>query len=223
MRILEQFAAVNIFQQMTDDEIALLKKEFQQVSYKAGDYVFRENDPGDTLYIVEKGIISLNRLVMADVEKNIFIANEGTVFGEFSFIDKGERSASAKVDEDAELTFLKREAFDRFAQKHPGIGAKLYSNLLYIVIDRLRKTNDAYRNCIRWGLDLTGTLKLNFQYLITENIDICIELISNQKYEGRVLQLEKSDAGHEVILLDKDNRLVLIPYHAIAAVSVIPS
>jgi hypothetical protein len=37
--------------------------------------------------------------------------------------------------------------------------------------------------------------------------------------EGRVIQLEKSDAGHEIVLLDQDDTLILIPYHAVALIS----
>ena len=220
---IEQLGTVNLFHQLSDEELALFKNRFQKTAYQAGDYVFRENDVGDTLYIVEKGVVSLNQNITVDVEKTLFAATEGMVFGEFSFMDAGERSASARVDEDAELIFLKKDDFENFAQEHPAIGTKLYGNLLVILVDRLRKTNEAYRESIRWGLEVTGTLKLNFQYLITEDVDICIELTSGRTYEGRVLQLEKSDAGHEVIMLDRDGQLVLIPYHAIAAVTLASS
>ena len=88
-----------------------------------------------------------------------------------------------------------------------------------ILVERLRRTNDAYRDAIRWNLELTGSLKLNFQYLINEDVDISIELNSGRVLEGRIIQLEKSDAGYEIILLDRDGKLVLIPYHAAALIT----
>ena len=161
----------------------------------------------------------MKRSITPEVDKEIFVANEGMVFGEFSFMDIGDRSASALVLEDAELLALKRAEFDAFIAENPAIGTKIYSNLLYILVERLRRTNDAYRDVLRWNLDLTGTRQLNFQYLITENVDICIDLISNRIIEGRVIQLEKSDAGHEAIMLDRDGKIAMIPYHAIASIS----
>jgi len=219
MRMIDHIATGNIFHQLNDEELALFREKFEKISIPAGDYVFRENEMGDSLYIVEKGVVAIKRFITAGVEKNIFVANEGTVFGEFSFMDRCERSASALVEEDATLLMLKREQFDGFIAENPAAGAKLYGNFMYILVGRLRRTNDAYRDAVRWGLELTGTMKLNFQYLITEDVDICIELSSGRVFEGRVLQLESSDAGHEIILLDRDSRLAMIPYHAIVSVT----
>jgi CRP/FNR family cyclic AMP-dependent transcriptional regulator len=219
MKIIDYIGTGNLFHQLTDEELKLFYEQFKKVLFKAGEYVFKENDMGDTLYIVVKGVVSITRSIMVDVEKNIFVANEGTVFGEFSFMDAGERSASALVEQDAELLSLKRSDFDNFAEKYPAIGTKLYTNLMNILVERLRRTNDAYRDAIRWNLELTGSLKLNFQYLIKEDVDISIELSSGRVLEGRVIQLEKSDAGHEIVLLDQDDTLILIPYHAVALIS----
>jgi len=218
MEIIEPIGTVNLFHQLSDKEINRFKERFHMVFLKAGEYVFKEGDVGDTLYIVEKGIVTIKRTIMVNVEKNIFTANEGTVFGEFSFMDAGERSASAFAEQDAELLALKRTEFDIYTAAHPVDSIKIYNNLLTLLIERLRRTNDAYRDAIRWNIELTGTKPLNFQHLISEEVDICVELVSNRMYEGRVIQLEKSDAGHEVVLLDRDGKLVMIPYHAIASV-----
>ncbi|MDF1591401.1 MAG: cyclic nucleotide-binding domain-containing protein [Desulfobacterales bacterium] len=219
MKVIEHIGTGNLFHQLTDEELKLFRRQFKKVLFKAGAYIFKENDMGDTLYIVAKGVVLITRRIMVDVEKNIFVANEGTVFGEFSFMDAGERSASALVEQDAELLSLKRSDFDKFANKYPIIGTKLYNNLMFILVERLRRTNDAYRDAVRWNLELTGSLKLNFQYLINEDVDISIELNSGRVLEGKVIQLEKSEAGHEIILLDRDNKLNLIPYHAAALIS----
>lgn len=219
MKVIDYIGTGNLFHQLTDEELKHFRKQFKKVLAKAGEYVFRENDMGDTLYIVAKGVVLITRNIMADVEKNIFVANEGTVFGEFSFMDAGERSASARVDQDAELLSLERSDFENFTKKYPATGSKLYINLMNILVERLRRTNDLYRDAIRWNLELTGSRKLNFQYLINEDVDISIELISGRILEGRVLQLEKSDAGHEIVLLDRDDKLILVPYHAAASIT----
>ena len=219
MNIIGPIGKENLFHQLNDEEVTRFSQKFRKVKLKAEEYVFRENETGDTLFIVQKGLISMKRSITPDVEKEIFMANEGMVFGEFSFMDIGDRSASALVLEDTELLALKRDEFEAFIAENPSIGTKIYSNLLYILVERLRRTNDAYRDVVRWNLELTGTRQLNFQYLITEKVDICIGLISNRAIEGRVLQLEKSDAGYEIILLDRDGKIAMIPYHAIASIS----
>ena len=162
----------------------------------------------------------MKKLVINDYEKTLFVATEGLVFGEFSFIDGEARSASAFAEKDSALLSLKREDFDAFIKEHPLTGAKIYNNLLGIIASRLRLTNDAYRDAIRWGIEATGTESLNFQNIITENINIRIGLNNNRTIEGRILQLEQSEAGYELVIAEQSGVLTLIPYHALNSVSV---
>ncbi|MBL6972616.1 MAG: cyclic nucleotide-binding domain-containing protein, partial [Desulfobacterales bacterium] len=190
MNELEHFEKDSLFDRMDADEEKLVMEKFKKLDVTSGEYVFKENDSGDTLYIVEKGTVSLKKLIINDYEKTLFVATEGLVFGEFSFIDGKERSASAFAEKDSALLSLKRKDFDAFVKEHPLTGAKLYNNLLGTIARRLRMTNDAYRDAIRWGIEATGAENLNFQNIITENINIRIELNNNRTLEGRILQLE---------------------------------
>ena len=220
MNELEHFEKDNLFDRMSEDEEKLVMEKFKKVNVTSGEYVFKENDIDDTLYIVEKGTVSLKKLIINDYEKTLFVATEGLVFGEFGFVDGKERSASAFAEQDSALLSLKREDFDAFIKEHPLTGAKLYNNLLGTIISRLRMTNDAYRDAIRWGIEATGAENLNFQNIITENINIRIGLNNNQTLEGRILQLEQSEAGYELIIAEQSGVLTLVPYHAINSVSV---
>jgi len=220
MNELEHFEKDSLFDRMSEDEEKLVMEKFKKVNVTSGEYVFKENDSGDTLYIVEKGTVSLKKLIINDYEKTLFVATEGLVFGEFSFIDGKERSASAFAETDSALLSLKREDFDAFIKEHPLAGAKLYNNLLGTIVSRLRMTNNAYRDAIRWGIEATGAENLNFQNIITENINIRIELNNNRTLEGRILQLEQSEAGYELIIAEQSGVLTLVPYHAINSVSV---
>ncbi|MBC8430309.1 MAG: cyclic nucleotide-binding domain-containing protein [Desulfobacterales bacterium] len=220
MNELEHFEKDSLFDRMDADEEKLVMEKFKKLDVTSGEYVFKENDSGDTLYIVEKGTVSLKKLIINDYEKTLFVATEGLVFGEFSFIDGKERSASAFAEKDSALLSLKRKDFDAFVKEHPLTGAKLYNNLLGTIARRLRMTNDAYRDAIRWGIEATGAENLNFQNIITENINIRIELNNNRTLEGRILQLEQSEAGYELIIAEQSGVLTLVPYHAINSVSV---
>jgi len=220
MNELEHFEKDNLFDRMSEDEEKLVTEKFKKVNVTSGEYIFKENDIDDTLYIVEKGTVSLKKLIINDYEKTLFVATEGLVFGEFGFVDGKERSASAFAEKDSALLSLKREDFDAFIKEHPLTGTKLYNNLLGTIISRLRMTNDAYRDAIRWGIEATGAEKLNFQNIITENINIRIELNNNRTLEGRILQLEQSEAGYELIIAEQSGVLTLVPYHAINSVSV---
>ena len=214
------FERSSLFDQMDDDEIKLVMEKFKKVSFQSGEYIFRENDSGDKLYIVEEGSVSLKKMIINDYEKSLFVAYNGFIFGEFSFIDGKERSASAVSEGDSVLLELARSDFNDFIKENALAGIKLYGNLLSTIADRLRQTNELYRDAIRWGLEETRTQNLNFQHFITEKVTICLELTNNRTIEGRILQLEQSEAGYELIVTDETGDIAMVPYHAIVSVSV---
>ena len=214
------FEKSSLFDQMNDDEIKLVMGKFQKINFQSGEYIFREHDSGDMLYIVEEGSVSLKKIIISDYEKTLFVAYSGFIFGEFSFIDGKDRSASAVSEGNSTLLGLSRSDFVDFIEENPLTGIKLCRNLLSTIADRLRQTNELYRDAIRWGIEATGTQNLNFQHFITEKVTIRLELTNNQTIEGRILQLEQSEAGYELIVVDKTGDIAMIPYHAIASVSV---
>jgi len=220
MAVREQLQKNRLFLGLDENERRAFMGKFKKNSFAQGEYVFKEHDSGDTLYIVEKGAVTLRKHITADIDKKIIAARHGFVFGEFSFMDAGERSASALVEEQSHLLSLARPDFDDFIRRYPKAGLKVYSNLLNILIERLRQTNESYRDAIRYSIEITGTDKLNFHYLITEDVNVRIELINGKTIEGKVLQLEKSEAGHELMLVNKMGNLAIIPYHAIITVTV---
>jgi CRP-like cAMP-binding protein len=219
MNGIEQAERTRLFQDLEQPESRLFLQRFKSENYAAKQLVFQEGERGETLYIVQSGLVSLHKHITGDIDKKLFSARPGTIFGEFSFMDRGERSATAMADDDSVLLSLNRDEFYTFIQDNPKAGAKLFRNLLGIVVERLRRTNEAYRDAVRWGLEITGTQKINFHYLITENVEIRLELLNGKTFEGKVLQLEKSDAGHELILVNKLGKLAIIPYHAILSVT----
>lgn len=215
----EQAEKTRLLDNLEEHESRLFLKHFETETFSPQQYIFKEGEPGRKLYIVQRGLVSVTKRITANIEKKLFSARNGTIFGEFSFMDEGERSASAMAEEETLLLSLNQEEYQTFAEKNPKAGAKLFQNLLGIVVERLRRTNEAYRDAVRWGLEITGTQKINFHYLITESVEIRIEMLNGKTFEGKVLQLEKSDAGYELILVNKLGKLTIIPYHAVLSVA----
>jgi CRP/FNR family transcriptional regulator, cyclic AMP receptor protein len=141
---LNQFDENSFFYLLDENERNLVKKRMREESFPMGEYVFRENDTDERLYIVEKGAVSLIKSLGSDLHKTILIAPEGSIFGEFSFIDGGTRSATALASDDTTLLSLDRKDFDALNREHPEIGTKVYNNLLRTVTQRIRNTTEAH-------------------------------------------------------------------------------
>jgi CRP-like cAMP-binding protein len=141
---MKQFDIVSFYHLLDESEKKLLMDRMHRESFSMGDYIFKQDDTGEKLYVVEKGAVSLIKSIGNDLNKTILIAPEGTIFGEFSFIDGRTRSASALVTADAILRSLDRKDFDALNKEFPAIGTKLYNNLLITVTERIRRTSEAH-------------------------------------------------------------------------------
>ena len=143
MNITHQFDRDGFFYLLDEDEKKLVMERLHKESFSIGEYVFKEDDSEEKLYIVEKGVVSLIKSIN-DLDKTVLIAPEGSIFGEFSFIDGGKRSASALANDNTILLGLDRKDFDELNRQFPAIGTKLYNNLLFTVTQRIRQTSEAH-------------------------------------------------------------------------------
>jgi CRP/FNR family cyclic AMP-dependent transcriptional regulator len=141
---MKQFDTVSFYHLLNESEKKLLMERMPTESFSLGEYIFKQDDAGEKLYVVEKGTVSLIKSIGNDLNKTVLIAFEGTIFGEFSFIDSHRRSASALVTADAVLLSLDRKDFDALNKEFPAIGTKLYNNLLITVTERIRQTSEAH-------------------------------------------------------------------------------
>jgi CRP/FNR family cyclic AMP-dependent transcriptional regulator len=142
---MKQFDRESFFCHLNEDEKKVVMERMKKESFSMGEYVFKQGDTGERLYVVEKGAVSLIKSIGDDLDKTVLIAPEGSIFGEFSFIDGGTRSASGLVSSvDAVLLSLDRKDFDALIEQYPAIGTKLYNNLLITVTQRLRRTSEAH-------------------------------------------------------------------------------
>jgi CRP/FNR family cyclic AMP-dependent transcriptional regulator len=141
---MKQFDTESFFFKLTDDERKLVTARMHKESFSMGQYVFKENDGGERLYVVEKGMVSLIKSIGGDLNKTILLAPEGSIFGEFSFIDGSTRSATALVAGETVLLSLDRKDFDALIKEQPAIGAQLYNNLLLTLTERIRRTSEAH-------------------------------------------------------------------------------
>ena len=126
-----------LFRQLSPEAAEKMSAMMTRASYKAGDTIFLEREPGDGLYLIESGKV---RIWVHDGEKNPITLSElepGGFFGEMSVLDGGTRSANATADTDATLLCLRREKFQQFLLEHPQAALEVIRGLG----ERLRQTN----------------------------------------------------------------------------------
>lgn len=93
---------------------------------QAGEFVFREGDPGAELFIVQDGRVEL---VEGADGAPIVTIEAGGIFGEQAFFSSGARDVSARAASDVRLIHVDRAAFDRMTAEAPQIAVSMLQQL----------------------------------------------------------------------------------------------
>lgn len=139
---LEALRSVPLFASLDDTAATELRDLLSTKSVPQNTRLFRQGDQGDAMYLIESGRV---RISIRDAEKQeVTLAElaQGDFFGEMAIIDGRQRSADARVIEDANFAILSRDAFLSFVRTNPDVALEMLSALT----DRLRRTDELLRS-----------------------------------------------------------------------------
>ncbi|MCK5735399.1 MAG: cyclic nucleotide-binding domain-containing protein, partial [Spirochaetaceae bacterium] len=80
-------------------------------TYKAGQIVFCEYEPGDAFYLIQSGRVKIVK-IFGNIEKTIDILKPGEFFGEMALLENAPRSASIIALDDCKLLEFNRNNFE---------------------------------------------------------------------------------------------------------------
>ena len=111
--------------------------QYYGVHVKQGEYLFKEGDEADYMYLIHKGKVLINKMVKA-VEEKIQVLEEGEFVGEMAIIDSMPRSANAVALEDCELIKMNKDSFENNIRNNP----QMSFTFIQTLSKRIRDTNE---------------------------------------------------------------------------------
>jgi CRP/FNR family transcriptional regulator, cyclic AMP receptor protein len=90
-------------------------------TYRKGQVLFVEDDPGDSLIVLKRGAVAVYRTSQSGERALLSVVRPPDVFGEVSLLDGSPRSASAEAIEDCSALALSRAAFLELVHANPRI------------------------------------------------------------------------------------------------------
>lgn len=113
---------VPMFRDLDRRELADVEKILYRREYDADEVIFRQNDPGVGMYVIERGRVEI---VHEATERTLAALGPGEFFGEIALLNETPRSARAVATEPAVLYgFFQAELYDLVARA-PRLGVKL--------------------------------------------------------------------------------------------------
>lgn len=111
------------------------------VKLKAGEFLFREGDAGDAMYIIQDGQVEIVTSARGR-ERRLALLEDGDFFGEMALLEGQPRVASARAVTPCELMRIDAATFDQMARHNPEIPVRMLRKLSW----RLRQLGEVVQD-----------------------------------------------------------------------------
>lgn len=92
--------------------------------FEKGDFVFRQGQDGDEMYIVQSGQIAIRKTIGSQ-RKTLNVLEKGDFFGEMSVLERLPRTADAEVIDDAGVITINSATFGEMIRSNPEIAVRM--------------------------------------------------------------------------------------------------
>jgi len=132
------FSDFALLSHLEPEQKARVKGIMQKRDYHAGEIIFDEGEPGDALFFIACGYVSI--LASSGPKKDMRFTSlgPGLYFGEMALLERSVRSARAVADEDCELYVLQLDDLERLMEEDTIIGSRILQTIAKGLSQRLR-------------------------------------------------------------------------------------
>jgi len=137
--------SIPVFADLKEREIWELEQITHRRSYKEGEVVFHEGEPGVGMYIIEEGSVKIYISSSDCQEIELAQLASGEFFGEVALLEDEPRSATVVAMEPTTLIGLFKPDLLDLIDRNPEAGVKIILKLSQILAARLRHTHEEMR------------------------------------------------------------------------------
>jgi CRP/FNR family transcriptional regulator len=211
---------VPIFSSLTHEHLIKILGLIEHKHYNKGEILIKENDPGDSVIIINEGSAKALRYTHDGREQILYVLMEGDFFGEQFLFSNQNSSYSVEALEDLEICLLTKNEFKKLLKSNPDIAMKVIEELG----NRLLLLENSMKRIGVKSIDSRiGQLLVDFSHKYgkktTNGIEIILPLsregmsnylgIARETMSRKLSQLEtdhiiKSEGNKIIIVLDED-------------------
>ena len=127
-----------LFSSMETGDLRAIAAIAEETAFKAEDEIVKEDDVGDSMYIIKDGIVIIEKAISEKEKVVLDESAKGDCFGEMALFDAELRSASVRAKEDCVLLCIKSDDLNDLLLSYPTIAIEF----LKTFVVRLRKANE---------------------------------------------------------------------------------
>lgn len=126
---------IEIFEQLTVNELAAVASVTEEVSFPEGRMVIQEGDPGDTLYLIIEGRVAVSKKQDGGGEIELDRMDAGDYFGEMALFEDIPRTATIRTLHPCRMLTLHKQEFKEMVREYPQIAL----DICKVLSSRIRK------------------------------------------------------------------------------------
>jgi len=143
---IQRIKKITFFKDFSEDEIGKIASILSEKNYKKNAVILEEGSPEQGLHIIEHGKVRVTRKTSEDLKQTFAVLKENNFFGELSFMDGREHSASVEVLEDTKVLVLMKSDMEKLLQEDPQTAYKIVRKMIIDICEILRDMNNKFMN-----------------------------------------------------------------------------
>ena len=150
--VVELLRNVSIFRDLDTGELARVSEVCREQTFKPGEYIFREGESGNRLFLIVEGEVRISREVPGSGEEALAVLKPGALFGEMAVFDRSERSTDAISHGGTKVITISRSDFEILLDFNRDIAYKVLWAVVRLLSQRLRSTNDSLKSFLAMSM-----------------------------------------------------------------------
>lgn len=163
---------IELFRELTDDELNLLADKFEIKSFPKNTIIFAEDTTRKNLYLLYEGEIELFKTTPFGHEKRLTFFSKYDFFAEGSLLDDSPHSTSSRTTLETTCFLLHKEKFMNLIAEEGAVASKILTQIAHVVSRRMRQANTRLINVAaqyqsgrtRHEHDLIGDRDVPYEY-----------------------------------------------------------
>lgn len=121
---------VSIFKGLDDPSLVKISQFVNDSEFKKGSFLYRDQEPDDSLYIVHKGSVKIYRLAENGKEQLVRILKPGNFTGEWTMFNSDNlHTEYAETLRDSTICILKNSDLQSLIAQYPAIGMSMLAEM----------------------------------------------------------------------------------------------
>jgi hypothetical protein len=133
---------IHIFAGLSVSELAAVASVTEEVVYPSGELVIKEGEPGETMYLIIDGEVTVIKGHGTENEIELDRIGAGDYFGEMALFEGDVRSATIRTSEQTNLLVLHKREFSEIVREYPQIALQICK----VLSQRIRELHQKIRH-----------------------------------------------------------------------------